>query len=632
MNKNTVTGFILIAVILFGFTFIQSRQAREFAEQQRIAMLEQAKLDSIAMEEQRVLDSIARANAPEGADTLASPGAVVPVAEQKPMFRDSSLNAAFNREPGSVTLENGKIRLTLSTLGAQPSSVLIKDYFRHDSTELYLFKEGGNVYDVKLYVGEYIHTKDFNFQLVESSDSSATFRLPFSDGGYIEQRYTLGPESYLVRNRLSFIGMKSIPRNISNVELGYSMTIPRLEKGYKNEMRYSKLDYYQSGEGSPGEVGRGRNDSEQVQTRVEWFAFQQQFFSAIFRAGNEYTSGNFSVAFFEENDPSGNLMTCTASMKADIRPGQDTVLPFEMVFGPSKYADLKSYGRKYEKIIPLGGSLIGWFSKYFIIPMFDFFHRFIDNFGIIILLMTIVLKLVVLPFTYKSYASSAKMAALRPEMEKINERYPKQEDAMKKQQATMDLYKRAGVNPMGGCLPMLLTFPILWAMFRFFPASIELRQQPFLWADDLSTYDSILNFPGGIPLIGNHLSLFALLMAVTMWVYSKVTVNNSSAGNDPNAKGMQFMSVWLMPIMMFFICNNLSSALSYYYLLSQLISMLEVWVIRKFVVNPDAILAKARAGEGKPAKKSKFMQRLEEAQRMQQQQLREQQKKNNRKK
>ena len=316
-------------------------------------------------------------------------------------------------------------------------------------------------------------------------------------------------------------------------------------------------------------------------------------------------------------------MHCSARMRAAINPGGDTVLPFEIYYGPSKYKTLKAYDRKYEKIIPLGGSLIGWFTKYFIIPMFDFFNKFISNYGLIILLMTLVIKLIVLPFTYKSYASSSKMAALRPEINMINERYPKKEDAMKKQQATMDLYKRAGVSPMGGCLPMLLTFPILWAMFRFFPASIELRQQPFLWAKDLSTYDSIIDFGGGVPLIGDHLSLFALLMAVTMWVYSKMTMSSSPAGSDPNAKSMQFMSVWLMPIMMFFICNSLSAALSYYYLLSQLISMLEVWIIRKFFVNREELLAKVRASEGKPVKKSKWQLRLEEAQR-QQEQMRQQ--------
>ena len=272
---------------------------------------------------------------------------------------------------------------------------------------------------------------------------------------------------------------------------------------------------------------------------------------------------------------------------------------------------------------------MGWFTKYAIIPMFNFFHRFIGNFGLIILLMTLVIKIVVMPLTYKSYASSAKIAALKPEIEKLNAKYPhmdNQQEQMKKQQAIMNLYKRAGASPMGGCLPTLLTFPILWAMFRFFPASIELRQQSFLWCHDLSTYDSIVDFGVRIPLLGDHLSLFALLMAVTMWVYSKLTMSSQPNANDPSAASMRFMSLWMMPIMMFFICNSLSAALSYYYLLSQLISIAQTWIIRKSI-KPEDVLRKVRESEGKPMKKSKWQQTLEQAQKMQEQQLKEQQRK-----
>ena len=240
--------------------------------------------------------------------------------------------------------------------------------------------------------------------------------------------------------------------------------------------------------------------------------------------------------------------------------------------------------------------------------------------------MTLIIKLVVLPLTYKSFASSAKMSALKPYIEEINKKYPKQDDALKKQQATMDLYKRAGVNTLGGCLPTLLTFPILWAMFRFFPASIELRQQSFLWAEDLSAYDSIVDFGFRIPLLGDHLSLFALLMAVVMFAYSKLTMSQQPNSDDPSTKSMQFMSVWMMPIMMFFICNSLSAALSYYYLLSQLISIAQTWIIRKSI-KPEDVLRKVRESEGKPMKKSKWQQTLEQAQKMQEQQLKEQQRK-----
>ncbi len=603
-----------MAAILFGFTFYQSKQSEKYnAEQKRIA-------DSLELV--RKADSIAYAAANPQAVTEPAVQET-PAGQQSPVYKDAGLEKAHAGEGSIVTLENDKIVLDLSSRGAQPYSVKIKDFYNYDSTALYLFKPGMSEYAVSVYAGEYIRTSDFDFQIVLQEKDKAAFRLYFADGGYIEQSYSLEEGSYMAHNELSFVGMNSIPRNVSSLDVDFSMTIPRMEKGFKNESQYSKLDFYQPGDKKPVEIGRGRNGSKRVNSKVEWFAFQQQFFSAIFSPAEAFTEGDFALSFFSQEDADRNLMTCNARMRRDFRPGQDLTVPMDMYFGPSHYNTLKKYDRKFEKIIPLGGWLVGWFTKFVIIPLFNFLHKGISNYGIIILLMTLFIKMVVLPFTYKSYASSSKMQALKPEIEKLNERYPKQEDAMKKQQATMDLYRRAGVNPMGGCLPMLLTFPILWAMFRFFPASIELRQQSFLWADDLSTYDAIFEFGRRIPLIGDHLSLFALLMAVTMWVYSKMTMSNQ-ASNDPNAQSMQFMSVWMMPIMMFFICNSLSAALSYYYLLSQLISMVEIWVIRKFFVHPEEILAKVRASEGKPLPKSKWQQRLEEAQRMQAQQQRQQ--------
>jgi len=610
MDKNSIIGFVLIALILFGFTFFESGQARKRAELQRQQ------------------DSVALANMP--ADSLAAEAATQVLqpysagqeaAVAQSIYNDVMLEAAHAAEGEIVTLENDLIKIDFTTRGAQPYSAQLKRYSSYGGNELMLFKEGEAEYAVSIYAGQYIRTSDFNFILAERSDSSLTFRLPFQDGGYIEQRYILQNDGYKVDNLLSFVGMQGIiPKNVGSYDIDFNLTIPRLEKGYKNESQYSKLDYYFNGEKKPAEIGRGRSASKSIGARLGWFAFQQQFFSAIMCAPKEFANGEVAVKFVPETDESHNLMECSARMRADFHPAPSVSVPYEFYFGPNHFGTLKSYNRKYEKIIPLGGWLVGWFTRYAIIPMFNFFSRFIANFGLIILLMTLVIKTVVFPLTYKSYSSSAKMQVLKPEIEKINAKYPKQEDAMKKQQATMDLYRRAGVNTMGGCLPTLLTFPILWAMFRFFPASIELRQQPFLWCDDLSAYDSILDFGFRIPLIGDHLSLFALLMAVVMWLYSKMTTANQAASNDPTASSMKFMTLWMMPIMMFFICNNLSAALSYYYLLSQLIAIIQTWVIKKYFVHPEAIYAKLKASEGKPVPKSKWQQRLEEAQKMQAQQ------------
>ena len=609
-----------MGVILFGFTFYQNKQYQKQAAWQ-------AQQDSIAAVERMRADSAAAVAALS--DTAAVPSAVAEASVPAgTIYKDSLLSVLHEEEGTFVTLSNDLLEVVFTTKGAQPYAARLKSFTNYGGSELYLFRPGASHLGVQVYAGEYVNTSDFCFSLVSQTDTSVTMRLPFSGGGYIEQCYVLHGGSYSVDDRLSFVGMENlIPKNVNLLDIDYFLTMPRMEKGYRNEVQYSRLDYYFEGEKKPESLGRGgRGAQRKVDNRLSWFAFQQQFFSAIVRAPKEFASSEFSIQFAPEDDPEQNLMTCEARLRTDFKPGQpEYTVPLEFYFGPNHYRTLKAYDHNYEKIIPLGGWLVGWFTRFVIIPLFDFLHRFISNFGIIILLMTIFIKIVVFPFAYKSYSSSAKMQAIKPEIDKLSAKYPKQEDAMKKQQAQMDLYKRAGISPMGGCLPMLLQFPILWAMFRFFPASIELRQQPFLWADDLSAYDSILNFGTRVPLIGDHLSLFALLMAVSMFFYSKLTTGQQPGSDDPNMAGMRFMSVWMMPIMMFFICNNLSSGLSYYYLLSNLITMGETAVIKKWFVHPEEIRARLKASEGQKAPKSKWQQRLEEAQKMQRQM--EQQKK-----
>ena len=620
MDKNTITGFVLIGLILFGFTWYQSRQYDK-----QIAY--QAQLDSIAAVE-RAAGMAAESIADSLQASAAEEGAAAPVQGKAAIYKDSLLNLASGGEERIVTISNDKIEVAFTTKGAQPYSAKVKEYRNYDSTDLYIFRPGASEMGIGIYAGETINTKDFYFDVIEATDSSAAFSLQFAGGGSIIQRYALSEGSYMMTNTLTFKDMDNvIPKNATFCDFDWALTIPRMEKGYKNEMQYSKVDYYFDGEKKPEEIGRGRNASKRIENSLEWFAFQQQFFSAIVRPDSRFSSGQVSVEFHPEDDPQRNLMDCGAKMRSGFQISDNVVMVKDFYLGPNHYQTLKSYGRKYEKIIPLGGWLVGWFTKFVIIPLFNFLHRFISNFGIIILLMTLFIKIVVLPFSYKSYSSSAKMQAIKPEIDKLNEKYPKEEDALKKQQAMMDIYKRAGINPMGGCLPMLLQFPILWAMFRFFPASIELRQQSFLWADDLSAYDSIIDFGMRIPLIGDHISLFALLMALSMFFYSKISMQGQMSGNDPNTASMRFMSVYMMPIMMFFICNSLSSGLSYYYLLSNLITMLETFIIKKFVVRPEDVLARLKASEGKPQPKSKWQKRLEEAQKMQQQMLKEQNKK-----
>ena len=623
MDRNSIIGFVLIALILFGFMGYQSRQVRK---QQEI----QAQLDSARIAEEYAqwqLDSAYKAEHPEAALAPEVSATTAPA----PQYSDESLNTAAQAEAQTLMLENSKLQVAFTTRGAQPLSVRVKDYTNYDKSDLYILKEGKSELGYTVYAPTAIDTRKFTFQYVaeESSDSTVVMRLPVGEG-YIQQKYTLLEDSYSLNQEVSFVGMNLDSNRSRSISVDFQATLPRMEKGYKNETQYSRLNYYFPDDKKPENIGNGRKGSKRFNNNIEWFAFQQQFFSAIMRAPENFNYGEFAIDFVPKDSPSHDLMNCSAKMQADLRiEGGNGTANFEFYFGPNNYKGLKAYDHAYEKVIPLGGKVIGLFTKWIIIPMFDWLHRGITNFGIIILLMTIIIKIVVLPLAYKSYASSAKTQALKPFIDKINAKYPKQEDAMKKQQETMELYKKAGVNMMGGCLPMLLQLPILWAMFRFFPASIELRQQPFLWAEDLSAYDDVIHW--GTSVLGmDHISIFALLMAVSMFFYSKATMQSQNTGNDPNAKMMKAMSLYMMPIMMFFICNNLSSGLSYYYLLSNLITMLETWIIRKWIVKPEEIIAKVKAAENKPVPKSKWQQRLEEAQKMQRQMQQEQAKKNRR--
>jgi len=617
MNKNSIIGLVLIGAILFGFSWYQSKQ---FEKQRELQM----QADSVArmqMMEQVALDSLrAREAMAQGAER---PVTIIKIDSQS-VYKDKNLGEAFKGEAKFARLSNDKIDVVLTSKGAQLYSVNIKDYKVYGGDSLYLMKPGWSDYGIGIYAGEAINTRDFNFNLIEQCDSAVVFRLIFSNGGYIQQTYTLPAGSYMVYNELEFSGMDGIiPRNVSLFDIDWALKMPRLEKGYKNEKQYSKLAVQCPGEKKPENVGKnGKDDDKRYDTRVEWFDFNQQFFSAIMTAPNGgFANGAFEIAFAPENDPDKALMTCSAKMRNDMSlQGGSAKYKYEFYFGPNKYRTLRSYDRNYDKVITIGGNVIGLLTRFIIIPCFEFLSRLSVNYGIIILVMTILIKLIVSPFTIKSYMSSAKMNALRPEIDKLNEKFPKaasdQSQAMKKQQATMELYKRAGINPAGGCLPMLLQLPILWAMFRFFPASIELRQQSFLWAEDLSAYDSILDF--GFRVLGqDHLSLFALLMALSMFFYSKMTMPKS---NDPQMAPMRFMSIWLMPIMMFFICNNLSSGLSYYYLLSNIITMIQTFIIKKWFVNPEKLLAQIEANKNKPIQKSKWQLRLEAAQKMAEQQ------------
>ncbi|MDD2329970.1 MAG: membrane protein insertase YidC [Bacteroidales bacterium] len=620
MNKNTIWAVLLIGAILLGFSLYNNRAAKE---QQK---------------EQSIRDSVAYSAAMEAAakqepeDTLPLPADNKPGIPQPAgsadgyQFSNAYLNRALEGSDSLYVLENDKIRIAFTNRGGQPYSVQIKNFKTYDGDSLELFRGPTNNFSLDLYTGEQINTGEFFFTTrVIEQENILTFTLHFDQDAYLEYVYVLNEDAYLLNLQINLVGMdRYIPRNVTQMDLNWLVDVRHLEKGFDNEKNYSTIAYKYPNSTEVENMGHRKADgSESITTRLEWVAFQQQFFSAILIADESFNSGDLSFRFYEAENADTLLMNCRAFMQIPYQASPQQSIPLQFYFGPNGYYSLKAYDRSFEQIIPMGGFLIKWINRFGIIPIFNFLNRFISNFGLIIFLMTIIIKLVISPFTFKSHMSSAKMRVLKPEIDKINAKYPKKEDALKKQQETMALYKKTGVSMMGGCWPMLFQMPILFAMFRFFPGSIELRQEGFLWADDLSGYDSILELPFNIPLYGDHISLFALLMALSMFFYSKMNMKQQPATSQ-QMPGMQGMMLYFMPLMMLVVCNNLSAALSYYYLLSNLITMLQTWIIQKFFVDEEKLYRQLKEkAEKAPVtpKKSKFQQRLEQMQRQQQQQM-----------
>ena len=555
------------------------------------------------------------------------------------------LTAAQEAEPEEFTVENEVMTVRFSTRGGQITGVTLKDYTKYAPRGqrdqlIELMDPASARFDMSFYVKNglnnvKVNTMDYVFRAepVETAGDArrVTMRLAVAENAWLEYEYLIynkqAPErDYLVDFNVRLVNMAPQMANQTSIGIDWSNVSYQNEKGFQNENMYTTLAYRFPGESSIEELGMSDGaKSKSVSTAVNWVAFKQQFFSSVFIAPQNVSSANMA---FDTAAPGSELLKSFSVQMAVPYSAQVEGYDFAFYFGPNKYAILKKVTDNngadlhMERLIPLGWGIFGWVNRWCVIPVFDFLRNYIGSFGIIILILVIFVKLVISPLTYKSYVSMAKMRLIKPQVDELNKKYPKKEDAMKKQQATMELYKKAGINPMGGCIPMLIQLPILIAMFRFFPASIELREQPFLWADDLSSYDSIVNLPFSIPFYGDHVSLFALLMAVSLFGYSYFNYQQT-ASSQPQMAGMKFMMVYMMPIMMLLWFNSYSSGLCYYYLLSNLFTIGQTLLIRR-MVDDDKIHAvmQANAAKRSKGKKSKFQQRYEELLRQQEAQQR----------
>ena len=652
MDKKTILGIVVVAVLFLGFAYVNTKQQEKY--QQEMAAW-QAYQDSVAAASRPAVpaaDSVAGGaaeSAVAASGETAAPEAEADLAQTVRQRRIAAmgeyLTAAQEAEPEEFTVENEVMTVRFSTRGGQITGVTLKDYTKYAPRGqrdqlIELMDPASARFDMSFYVKNglnnvKVNTMDYVFRAepVETAGDArrVTMRLAVAENAWLEYEYLIynkqAPErDYLVDFNVRLVNMAPQMANQTSIGIDWSNVSYQNEKGFQNENMYTTLAYRFPGESSIEELGMSDGaKSKSVSTAVNWVAFKQQFFSSVFIAPQNVSSANMA---FDTAAPGSELLKSFSVQMAVPYSAQVEGYDFAFYFGPNKYAILKKVTDNngadlhMERLIPLGWGIFGWVNRWCVIPVFDFLRNYIGSFGIIILILVILVKLVISPLTYKSYVSMAKMRLIKPQVDELNKKYPKKEDAMKKQQATMELYKKAGINPMGGCIPMLIQLPILIAMFRFFPASIELREQPFLWADDLSSYDSIVNLPFSIPFYGDHVSLFALLMAVSLFGYSYFNYQQT-ASSQPQMAGMKFMMVYMMPIMMLFWFNSYSSGLCYYYLLSNIFTIGQTLVIRRMVDdNKIHAIMQANAARKSKGKKSKFQQRYEELMRQQEAQQR----------
>ena len=636
MDRNNIIGLVLIFGLISLFTWWNkpSQEEKLAMEHYRDSVAQvQAYNDSVLMAG-NILRQQAQQQQEEVADQtteVADENAVAQIKkEQYGLFAGAS-----EGEDISYTLENDVMILTISAKGGRPLSVELKDYQTYDSLPLILFQGAQNNLGFSFFSqNRLINTNEFYFNPVwkdrgfESNTMTVTgedqqtfaMRLYTDMEGsvnpdqYIEYKYTITGDSYVVDFDISFKGMQNVITTRGNfVDLEWDIDLLQQEQLTENRLN-AITTYFKNYQDDVEHLKDNADDEESIPTRLKWVSYKQQFFSSTLIADNYFENGDLKniTEAEKQNENPRYIKTMTSVIGLPYDPMQDNTVGMSFYFGPNKYNILNKMDLDLEQQIQLGWGffLLNWINRFAIIPVFNFLEGFGWNYGIIILVLTILLKLVLLPIAARTYTSSAKMRVLKPEVDEINERYPRKEDAMKKQQATMELYRKAGASPMSGCLPMLLQMPILIAMFRFFPGAIELRQQSFLWAHDLSTYDSILSLPWNIPFYGDHVSLFTLLMTVSTIIYTKI--NNDMTGQSNQMPGMKTM-MYMMPIMFLGFFNNYSAGLSYYYFLANIITFTQMFIFRK-LIDEDKVRAKIQMKKKstKPKKKSGFQKRLEE--------------------
>jgi len=618
MDRNSLIGFALITLILVFFYFINKPSKQEVEAQKRaqdsithlqdsLSLLKTSKTENYTDSNKNVVDSVSS------------------VKKELPGEFDDFSSGVNN----ILTLENDFIKIMVSSKGGSIVYAELKKYRTWDGRPLILFDSNDGSFGYQFsYQNQVLNTQDLYFSTKSENISlngidsgTVAFKIELDSNRYLEHVFSLKGNDYMVGMKINMVGFdKVIPASVSYIDISWNTKIRQTERSAGNSKMLGTAPtiYYRYAGEKPDKIQETKDITKDISGKIQWIGFQQHFFSQTMINRENFIRGWVKTEAIKDDLKYLKSMEATVSLPFTHKAVEHYSLDF--YYGPSQFATLKKYKLLLESQISLGKGIIRVINVGVVIPTFNFLSKFMGNFGIIILILTIIIKVVLLPLTYKSYQSTAKMRILKPEIDAIKEKVGK--DQTKLQTETMKLYRNAGVSPLGGCLPMLLQMPVLIALFRFFPSSIELRQEAFLWATDLSSYDSIWNFPNGfsIPFYGDHVSLFTILMTISTLIYTRMN-SKMMTGNDAMAKQMQILQ-YVMPIMFLGFFNNYSAGLSYYYFLANVFTFGQQYIF-KLAINEDKLRDKIEENKKKKASKPKsgWTKRLEDLQKQQRQRL-----------
>ena len=598
LDINSIIGFILIFGILI-FWFYQNQPTPEELEAQKA---EQEQVEAAAQQQKEAEDKLPVAD-PVSIDLQDSTA----LASYQNAVGDFSFTKA---EDGTTVLENDLLSLTIDNRGGQVREARMKKFVNHDSVPVYLVKEGNSSFGIEFSTNDnrVLRSEDLYFEpsLTKNGDNQVlSMKAKVSANQYLEYRYEMKPDEYLVDFSMRSEGLNGILSSTKPVTLSWRQKGLRHDKSVQYENRYTRLTYRHD-DGKISKLSES-SDDEEVEENVSWMSYRQHFFSSMLITRTPFKTANLSSKNLVEEESKEQLFTKDYSSVIPLElTGGELSQAMHWYYGPTDIEVLKQYkDLEIAESIPYGWGIFGWINRYVFTPFFAFLSAFLPH-GIAIIVMTILVRIAMSPVTYKSYLSQAKMKVLKPEIAEINDKY--KENAMKRQQETMKLYNKAGVSPMSGCVPALLQLPIFYALFMFFPTSFALRQKSFLWADDLSSYDTILELPFTIPFYGDHVSLFPILASVAIFIYMQMTTGQSMQ-TQPGMPNMKFI-MYISPLLMLFFFNNYASGLSLYYFVSNLITIAIMLVIKRFILDEDKIHAQVQEQKKKPKKENRFQRKM----------------------